>query len=243
MIPLRAPPPLARIAACAAALTACAPDTLDSGTAVGNLDARMRLNTPTAEDIASFQGAAMVASVGMLGCDGEDRLIAADIDLALDGGSALALPAGTWCGVSLNPSAPLVWSGASVEGYTFTVELDVGTLSLVAPSPVEMIDGLRVIWQLGAARWLSADELRADREDVEIHPGDSEHDHLVDLLRRGQRLLRDDDDDGRPDGDDAIAEPEDEDRERPETERDGRDNDHDGLVDEPEEHDDDDDDP
>jgi hypothetical protein len=226
------------VASAPALLVACAPETVDSGTAVGNLDARLRLTTSAAADVSGYTGAAMVTSVGLLGCDGRDQLLAADIDLALDGASALALPSGAWCGLSLAPAGPLVWEGTSVQGFSFSVTLDVGTLSLRSPSAVDVVDGLRLLWRLGSPRWLSAEELGADEEDVVIGPGDSEHDELVDLLRRGQRLLRDDDDDGEADEDEdarELAEPEEEEDEPPDTERDGRDNDGDGLVDEPDE--------
>lgn len=186
------------------ALVACSPTQTSDGTAVGNLDATLRLSAPVSPDVV-LQGATMLADrVDVLACDGEVVTLATAVGVSVDGSSTLALPTGTWCGARITTSTPASWTASSTTGFGIDLALQLGTLTLQAASPVTLAAGESVLWSLGNRPWLDAVRLGADAADVVVTPGQRIHDQIVAVITRDQALLRDRDDDGERDDDDDL---------------------------------------
>lgn len=204
MLPARSLSPMTRHlarGATLAALVACSPDINGQGTAVGNLDATLRISTPKAADIASVTGGVDGATLDLIGCDGEHATLGSGLDLSLVGASSLTLPDGVWCGVSLVTDRPAEWSGASRSGHSFSVSVELGTLEVDAASAIDTRATPALVWQLGRKAWLSARDLGADDRSVVIPPSDERAAEALAEIRDGQFLFSDDDGDLRPDDD------------------------------------------
>lgn len=189
-------------------------DTTLSGTAVGNLDATLSFNTPTAPDIAGFEGSMSARTLSMTPCEAgaAPTVFAEGVVIGLDGSSALALPTGTWCGAQIELDAPATWLATSTAGFSLDVTLDLGALTTTTAAGFEVSSGLHLVWTFGDRPWLDAARLGADVADVVITPGSDDHDELVDEVEREGSLFHDEDDDRERDDDDRDpSEREDED--------------------------------
>ncbi len=184
------------------ALSACADPA--AGTAVGNLDASLRWFTPPAT--AASLTADVRGDVIRRGCDGAEAVLAEGVGLALDGGSALALPVGAWCGVSLRPDGDVRVVATSSSGFTASLALALPTLELAADVEVAARPGDAFLWSLAGGSWLDLGALGADVADVVVGPADPAHAALVAAITDGQALVRDGDGDGVPgDADEVVA--------------------------------------
>lgn len=187
---------------------ACSESTL-SGTAVGNLDATLRVLTPLADDVTDLTGSLDLAEARIVDCDGNASMFVAGVTISLTGESTLTLPAGSWCGLVLEPAAPAVWSGLSTNGYAFDLQLDLGVLAAGRTIAFDTTGTLPLIWQMGDNPWLRAQDFGADDADVEVTPASDDHDRLA-AKARVPVLYRDGNNDDRPDpGEDDLDPPED----------------------------------
>ena len=185
---------------------ACTEATFD-GTAVGNLDATLRITTPLAADVDELSGAVAVAELSIVDSDGSSTLIASGVEVSLVGGTTLALPPGGWCELVLRPAATAIWNGTSTAAFVFDVEVDLGVLRISRTLPFDTTITLPLVWQLGASPWLNAAAIGADQGDVTVGPGDPAHDGLASSAGVGV-LFRDDDGDSVPDpGEEELKSP------------------------------------
>lgn len=194
-------------------LAACTESTL-SGTAVGNLDATLRVLTPYDDDVTDLTGSLELTEARIVDCDGNASMFVAGVTISLTGESTLTLPAGSWCGLVLEPAAPAAWSGLSTDGYAFDLQLDLGVLAAGRTIAFDTTAALPLIWQMGDKPWLRAKDIGADEADVQITPESEEHDDLA-LEARNPVLYRDGNHDDRPDPGEDDLHPEDADDDHP----------------------------
>jgi hypothetical protein len=188
-------------------LAACSESTL-SGTAVGNVDATLRVLTPFADDVTDLSGTLELTEARIVDCDGNASMFVAGVAISLTGESTLTLPAGSWCGLVLEPAAPATWSGTSTSGYAFDLQLDLGVLAASRAIPFDTTGTLPMNWQMGDKTWLRAQDFGADEGDVAITPASEEHDRLAEEARVAV-IYRDDNNDDRPGpGEDDLDPPE-----------------------------------
>ena len=189
-------------------LAACSESTL-SGTAVGNVDATLRVLTPFADDVTDLTGSLELTEARIVDCDGNASMFVAGVTISLTGTSTLTLPSGSWCGLVLEPAAPATWSGLSTNGYAFDLQLDLGVLAAGRTIAFDTTGTLPLIWQMGDTTWLRAQDFGADDGDVSITPASEEHDQLAEEARV-PLLYRDGNGDDRPDpGEDDLHPPDD----------------------------------
>lgn len=172
------------------------------GTGVGN-PGSTQLVTARATDASLDAGAGYVTSLALTACDdGEVETVEVDAPVDLLGSGALAVPGGTWCEVSVAFDQGVTYSGATTDGGTFSLALELATIDLPLLSPL-VVDETALLTELGFTGWLSAEELGAPGagDHVDVGPSDPLHDTLVRRLGAASAMFLDDDEDGELDDD------------------------------------------
>ncbi|MFT5582901.1 MAG: hypothetical protein ACI9VR_000478 [Cognaticolwellia sp.] len=140
---------------------------------------------------------AQLSSLDLIACDGTLTQVASGIGLPLDGSATLLLPGGSWCGLSMSFEQPIELDYSS-DSANLYLSLD------TQPEPAEgaafALDGGVYLMELGGPEWL-AEQAAAllPGEDVEIGPGDVEHDVLAATLDQWLRVGQD------ADGDETLS--------------------------------------
>jgi hypothetical protein len=160
----------------------------DSGTAVGNPGAGLTVRLAPPPGFSLDAGTVPDATVTLEPCLGTpDPIATTTFDLTDP--VPVNVPAGSWCGVSLEPTGDITASFSGQQPADLRLAVDV--ITTVTGLPFEPADGLYVLL-LGGPEWPAREDLVGD-----IAPGSAEHDRLVASLKADSIVFFDGDADGR----------------------------------------------
>jgi len=154
-------------------------------------------------------GTMPVSELSLSGCGGEEgEVLASDEDVALD--DSLELPAGSWCGIEVEPDGAFVVDftidAVAGEGYELELELDGLTVAPAGGGAFAVAEDEAFLLELGAPAWLDADDLELDEENALVEDPDLAVE-LASVVAEESGLYADADADGEVGGDERSEGP------------------------------------
>lgn len=175
---------------------ACEPRVPDEGTFVGN-PSSARVRVAPGDGLTYTELEMDVRQMALSSCDGTRSEAIEGIGV-LELGSALDLPEGDWCNLSLLIDGDIhmvATADPSVGTGTLDVTLTVEAVVLRSTAPVDFEDAAWVL-ELGSEDWLTAASIGLADESVVITPSDPNHPMLAGAVAGGSKLYEDADRDG-----------------------------------------------
>ena len=190
-----------------APLTACRSTEPASGTSVGN-PGKLTPSLGSGDGIQIERAFAYVTFMEMVGCGGQNLAIEVDDELDLSGEDAITVPAGSYCGISIEMDELVFGADWRPDGaglyFEMALTLEQG-ISAYSDASFD-VQGNDMILEIGEPGWISADDVPV-QEDGQVFDSDDEASTEAAQWAQATSALWMDDGDGQLDEDERDTEP------------------------------------